>query len=202
MFFNKFVQDRTQMITIANRLTAMVVFLILLLCFTTYHAVTNKVIVQLVPPYLDQRVTVAYNSASSDYHVSYAMYAATLMGNVNPETVNSVSSALAFLFSPELYHKTKSELTTTASNLINEDSTIDFIPKSWEHEPATNLTFVTGQQTIRSNIGKAKIKTVTYEYKFEVNNYVPTITHYALYAGPARNAQFRYNKHAAESRKD
>lgn len=201
MFFRKVMKDRTQIITIANKQTSAIIVLVALLCLTTYHAVTNKVIVQLIPPHLDERISVAYNAASSRYHISYALYSATLMGNVNPETVNSIVDSLAFLFDPQLYHKVKVELSTTADNLINEDSTIEFKPKSWEHEPATNLTFVTGQQIIRSNIGKAKIKTVTYEYKFEVNNYVPTINHFALYSGPARNANFRTAKHIAESNK-
>jgi conjugal transfer pilus assembly protein TraE len=201
MLYKKVTKDRTQVIGMANKQSSAIIVLILLLCFTTYHAVTNKVIVQLIPPHLDKRVSVAYNDASHDYHISYGLYSAILMGNVNPETVNAVVDSLSFLLAPSLYHKIKTELSTTADNLINEDSTIEFKPKSWEHESGTNLTFVTGQQIIRSNIGKAKVKTVTYEYKFEVNNYVPTITHFALYNGPARNAKYRITKHNVESRK-
>lgn len=201
MFFNKAVKDRTQVITIANRLMIALMFMIGLLCLTTYHAVTNKVIIQLVPPHLDQRVTVAYNAASSEYHIRYGMYAAILMGNVNPETVHSIIDALKFLFSPALYQKTITEMNTTAANLVKEDSSIEFKPKDWGHESLTNLTFITGQQTIRSNIGRPKVSTVTYEYKFEVNNYVPTITHFALYPGPARDAKYRAAHHAAEQRK-
>lgn len=201
MFFAKFVQDRTQMITIANRLAMMNIVLVFLLVFATYHALTNKVIVQLIPPYLDERVTVAFEQASSNYHIKYGMYAATLLGNVNPETVSSVADALEFVFSPKLYHSMKSELSTQALQLGNEESTIEFQPKNWEYEPATKLTFVTGQQTVRSSIGKPKVKTITYEFRIEVNNYVPSITHYALYPGPARNAMYRSSKHIAQSTK-
>lgn len=200
MIFGKFVEDRTQMITIANRLVITIVVLVFLLVVSTYYAFTNKVIIQLVPPYLDARVSVAYDQASREYHVKYGLYTAILLGNVNPETVSSIVEALEYVFSPRLYHSMKAELTTQSQKLSSEQSTIEFKPKSWEYEPSTKLTFVTGQQTIRSSIGKPKVKTITYEFKIEVNNYVPSITHYALYSGPARNAKYRLAEHSRSTK--
>jgi len=196
VLFNKFVEDRGQMITIANRMALAIVVLILMLLFTAYHAVTNKVVTVLIPPYLDSRVTMAYNAASKEYHLKYGLYAAILMGNANPETAESITEALEYIFSPELYKKQKEDLLVQAETLAKTSSTVQFEPMRWEYEPKTNLVFITGKQTLRPENARPKIKTMTYEFELKVNDYVPTIDHYALYAGPARNLEYRTQQHA------
>lgn len=202
MFFNKFNEDRGQMITIANRMAFVILMLLFLVIFTTYHAVTNKVIVQLIPPHLDERVTVAFNAASSQYHLKYGLYTAGLMGNANPETARAIIEALEFTFVPALYKKHREDLYLQADRLRKTSSTVEFIPTKWEHEPNTNLVFITGKQTVRPENGRARTKTMTYEFKIEVIDYVPNITHYALYEGPARNFDYRANASALAAKQN
>ena len=196
VLFSKFTGDRGQMITIANRLSIVIMVLVIMLMFSSYHAITNKVVVQLIPPHLDKRVTVAYNKASKEFHLKYGLYAAVLMGNANPETANSIIDALQHVFSPELYKQHKKDLFTQAEMLAKTSSTVQFEPSRWEYEPKTNLVFITGKQTLRPENGRPKIKTMTYEFQLKVVDYVPSIERYALYEGPARNFEYRNNKHA------
>lgn len=196
MLFSKFTGDRGQMITIANRMAVVNLLLVVMLIFAGYHAITNKVIVQLIPPHLDSRVTVAYNKASQDYHISYGLYAAIMMGNANPETAKSITEALEHIFSPALYKQHRKDLFAQSEALAKTSSTVQFEPSKWEYEPKTNLVFITGKQTLRPENGRPKIKTMTYEFQLKVVDYVPTIDHYALYEGPARNLEYRTQQHA------
>lgn len=195
MLFSKFTGDRGQMITIANRMGITILALVIMLMFAGYHAITNKVIIQLIPPHLDSRVTVAYNSASKEFHLKYGLYAAILMGNANPETAKSITEALQYVFSPKLYKTHKEDLFAQSESLAKTSSTVQFEPSRWEYEPKTNLVFITGKQTLRPENGRPKIKTMTYEFLLKVVDYVPTIEHYALYEGPARNLEYRTKQH-------
>lgn len=191
MLFDKHVNDRSQAIALANRLGVVVMLLILALLFVGYHAITKKNIVQLIPPYLDERVSVAYNEASKEYKIKYALYSAVLMGNANPESVEHIIDALSVTFSPELYNAQRSELMLQAKELQKSSTAIEFRPVSWEYESETDLVFITGKQILRPSNGEAKSKVITYEFQLEFNSYAPTITHFALYSGNARTFEYR-----------
>ena len=196
MLFSKFTGDRGQMITIANRMGIIIMLLVIMLMFAGYHAITNKVIIQLIPPHLDSRVTVAYNKASKEYHLKYGLYTAIMMGNANPETAKAITEALQYIFSPALYSQHKKDLFAQAESLAKTSSTVQFEPSKWEYESKTSLVYITGKQTLRPENGRPKIKTMTYEFLLKVVDYVPTIEHYALYEGPARNLEYRTQQHA------
>ena len=95
-----------------------------------------------------------------------------------------------------LYKKHKNDQYSQAEALAKTSSTVQFEPSRWEYESKTNLVFITGKQTLRPENGRPKIKTMTYEFELKVNDYVPTIEHYALYEGPARNLEYRTQQHA------
>ena len=69
MLKNKFLKDRATALNVASKLSLSQLVTLGLLAFTTYHAVTNKVIVEIIPPHLDQRIRLAYESASEPYHI-------------------------------------------------------------------------------------------------------------------------------------
>ena len=191
MFVQKLTKDRNKTAAIANKLSMSQLLTAGLLCFTTYHAVTNKVITQWSPPYLDERMVVAYDFADSTMHLKYGLHNAILMGNSTPATIDEIVKALEMSFTPALYHSLKADLLQQAEDLKKSGSTIQFIPKNWEYEPDTQLTFVTGTQILRPVQGNPMQKTVTYEFIIEVNNYVPWIKHFALCSGVAHNQRWR-----------
>lgn len=191
MFYGKLVKDRGRALALADKLTWMLLICFLMLCFTTYQAVVKKPIVTLIPPYLDQRLEIAYNAASESLHLKWGMYNAVMIGNVTPASIGDVVSALEYTFTPQLYHKMKSQLQAQADELAKSGSTVSFQPKTWEYEKETNLTFVTGQQVITPLHGNPRHKTVTYEFKIEVNNYVPYVSHFDLYPDVPRNKHWR-----------
>jgi type IV conjugative transfer system protein TraE len=190
MFAEMFSRDRAVAFKIADKLGGSNLILLVLLCFTTYHALTNKVIVAIVPPQLDERVTLAYSSASHAYHLKYAMSTAINMGNVTPASVSTTVAGLEQTFSPAMYHKMKQQMAEQSTALRKSGSTLEFKPKTWEFEPETGKTFVTGKQTVRPLNGQATSKTITYEFSIEVMNYVPWIKNFAIYSGVAHNQRW------------
>ncbi|GAA5143583.1 TraE/TraK family type IV conjugative transfer system protein [Thalassotalea piscium] len=190
MFTKKFVKDRAKALKIADNLSLTTVVLVGLLCFTTYHAMTNKVILEIIPPHLDEKVSMAYNSVSESYHIKYGLFTAISMGNVTPTSVMTTIEALEYSFTPGLYHRVKATLQEQGAVLKKSGSTLEFKPKTWEYEPETNKTFITGGQTLRPLNGQPTAKTVTYEFIIEVNNYVPFIKSFDLYDGVAHNQRW------------
>jgi conjugal transfer pilus assembly protein TraE len=185
MFKKTFVKDRGQAITISNRLALAVLIMTAMLCYTTISAIQKDSIVVVVPPYLDERVEIAFNAASKSFHQKYALYAAVLIGNTNPDNVHSIVSALSHTFSPALYHEVKADLMLQADSLKNSNTTLAFHPNMAmsEYNPATNLIYIPGKQIIRDQSGTPRAKVVTYEFELTINNYVPSITHFARYDG-------------------
>jgi len=190
MFNKNFIKDRATALKVANKLSLSQLITVGLLVFTTYHAVTNKTIVEIIPPYLDERITLAYESASSKYHIKYALFTAITMGNVTPSSISTTIDALQTTFTPELYHSLKAQLRDQGESLRKSGSTLDFKPKTWEFEPDTGLTFITGVQKMIPLHGNPTSKTITYEFAIEVNNYVPWIKHFVVYNGVAHNQRW------------
>jgi conjugal transfer pilus assembly protein TraE len=191
MFFNKSITDRGQAISLANKLMTVLIIMFAFLLFTSYAAITKKSTLVIVPPKLDKRIELAYNSADADYHIRFALYASYLFGNVTPETIKTTVKAMEYLFTPELFHQVNQELIAQAEELANSGNTISFLAKNFQYEPETNLVFITGQQTIRSASGTTRETLLTYEFKIEVNSHVPTIYHLAAYEGVAHNKFWR-----------
>jgi type IV conjugative transfer system protein TraE len=191
MFFNKFVSDRGQAVALANRLMVVVLVMLGMLVFTTYHAVLNKTVITIVPAKLDKRVQLAYNSADKDYHIRYALYVAYLFGNVTPSTVNTSVKAMEYIFTPELFHDVHQEIIAQAEQLERSGNTISFNAKNFLYEQSTNLVFVTGEQIIRSPSGVTRSKLVTFELSIRIHDYVPSITHFSLYDDVAHTLEWR-----------
>jgi conjugal transfer pilus assembly protein TraE len=199
MIVSKFVKDRAKALKIADNLSLSNIVLIIFIFFVSYHALNKKTVLVVVPPYLDERVTLAYNAVSENYHSKYSLYAAILMGNVTPATVSETVDALKYTFSPKLYSQMKMQLQKESDALKNSASTLQFIPKSWEYEPDTGKTFVTGKQVMRPLNGQPTQKLITYEFKLEVNNYVPWIKSFAIYGGVAHNKHWISENKSSES---
>lgn len=194
MLVSKFVKDRSKRDKIADNLSTSNLVLLGLLCFTSYHALTKKPIIQWTPPYITERITVGHKSASAELHIKYAMSTSLLLGNVTPKTVDDLIDALSVHFSPALYHKLLVEFESQAQHIKDTGDTLEFHPSIWEFEPETGLTFVTGKQIIRANVGEELEKTITYEFKIKVDNYVPQIEGFDFYSGPAHNKQWRISE--------
>ena len=191
MLLDKSTIDRSQAVSLANRLMIVLMVMLGLLIFTTYGAVTKKTILTIVPPKLDKRVELAYNSADAEYHIRFALYASYLFGNVTPETINTSVKAMEYLFTPELFHSVNQELIAQADELSNAGNTISFFAKNFQYEPQTNLTFITGTQSIRSPSGATREKLITFEFSIEVQDHVPFIYHMSTYEGVAHNKHWR-----------
>jgi hypothetical protein len=97
-------------------------------------------------------------------------------------------SALSVTFSPALYHEVKGDLMLQADSLKNSNTTLSFHPNMdlAQYNPVTNLIYIPGKQIIRDASGTARAKSVTYEFELTINNYVPSITHFARYDGEPR----------------
>ena len=191
MFFNKTITDRGQAIALANKLMTVVMVLLVCVLFTGFVAISKKSTLVIVPPKLDKRVELAYNAADAEYHIRFSLYASYLFGNVTPETIKTTVKAMEYLFTSSLFHQVNQELISQAEELANTGNTVSFYAKHFQYEPETNLTFITGTQSIRSPSGATREKTITYEFSIEVANHVPSIYHLSIYEGVAHNKHWR-----------
>jgi len=154
-------------------------------------AVNNHRSFLLVPPYLDERVTVAYKSASKEFHKKYALYASVLIGNMQPQTSNDIIDSLSYVFHSSLYKRLKENLMKQAEEIRFSGTSFIFSPSKTVFEPDTGKTFVTGLQKEIPTNGEPKERTVTFEFKLGVNEYVPTINHFDYYVGGPRDAEWK-----------
>ena len=200
MIFSKYIKDRGQALSVVDKLATVVVFLVISNLFLTYTSLTNYERFIFMPAKLDKRATLAYDSASKEFHKKYGLSLSSIIGNMTPSTAKNTITMLKHLMTPSLYHSMSEKLAQQASQIKSAGVTLSFIPEKLEYETATGLSFATGLQLITPLQGKPKEKTVTFEYRLQVSEYVPKITHFDFYEGVARTLKYK-EKHADIIRK-
>jgi conjugal transfer pilus assembly protein TraE len=139
----------------------------------------------LVPPVLEHKADVSWNSANEEYYKSVGLYFAVLIGNITPSNVNFVSKTLASLLDPEIYEQVKVKLKSYSEDLgMNSSNVVNFFsPKNVVFEKDTNKVFVNGTLTTTSSGGNPHFREVVYELSIEIRNGLPIITSLDSYEG-------------------
>ncbi|BBL92291.1 MULTISPECIES: TraE/TraK family type IV conjugative transfer system protein [Vibrio] len=186
MFLNRWLRDRNDALSIANKVTTVIVIQTILLGGAILSASRNHDRIVLTPPYLDERVTMSYDAAASGFHKKYALYAAVLMGNITPRSVSVIVDSLGDMFEPQLYAKLRSNLFAQAKELRSKQSSIRFVPDKIVYDVNTGKTFISGEQTIIAASTSEKTRRVTYEFRIKIDNYQPSISYFDFYADEDR----------------
>lgn len=171
------------------------VFLSIALAFAMVKIYTLHERVVLVPPHLDKKMMVAWDSADQEYFEAWGVTAATLLGNVTPKTVKFVADAMGAFVDAPIYPKMRNEILALAddpifqkANAINyftSERTVYEVDESGSHK-----VFVIGQ-LISSSLEPASMlsgprtepKWVTYEWTMEMRFGRPWIIGYDSYKG-------------------
>lgn len=138
----------------------------------------------LIPPYLDEKVQVAWDSANTEYLKSFGLYVATLVGSIQPRSADAIIEAVSAFMTPKLYV----EFRQRAKALINDPiykasgAAMSFQPREIRYEPDTGRVFVLGSLLTVSAAGEES-KEVIYEMGIQMKDGRPWVHHFTSYEG-------------------
>jgi len=177
-------------------LLVMAITILLLVIF----AINKRERLVLIPPIMDERVELAYQSANEAYYKAYALYVASFLGNINPGNANFVKEGLSLSFSPALYAEMRAKITEDAEKMRISGRTLRFFADRVMYEPESGKTFVAGKQEIVSAAGNIHDQDVTYEMQVNIREGLPKIEKFAYYTGAPRTEDWlRRNRHTQQS---
>ena len=137
----------------------------------------------LVPPDLDQRAQIAWESANQEYIKSFAMYMATLIGNLQPKTSATVLDSISIFLRPTVYSSVRTQLLRVLEDPVfrSSGSVFSFMPQAIRYEPETRRAFVSGRITTLTGGGDKYTKAVTYEMTVQIRQGRPYVLHFTSY---------------------
>lgn len=146
--------------------------------------------VVLVPPTLDERVTVSADAASDGYKKAWALYVAELLGNVSPGNADFILAAVEGIMAPSAYRTLKAALARQIQDIKVDSLTVSFEPRQVTHEIETNKVFVYGRFQAEGPSGDPRSFMRTYEMKVAMRFGRPWVTHLEPYAGVPRTVAY------------
>jgi conjugal transfer pilus assembly protein TraE len=157
-----------------------------LLFMAVSNAFSVKEVIRLVPPYLNEPVSVGWNSASENYYKSFGLYFATLVGNITPSNVDFVTDILSTYLEPEIYTQIRPKLIALSQDAIFRESggASVFAPGHITYEPETSKVFVPGVMTMSSYAkSQPEVKNIIYEIAIHIKDGLPKISYLNSYEG-------------------
>lgn len=162
-------------------------------------------VVVLRPPYQSNELVIQHDKANSDFKKSWGLYAAMMLGNVQPGSTDLVLEGIEALMSPRTYKEMRGLVAAQADEITKEQVTLEFSPRLVSFEEETGLVFVTGTQTRRGATGEPEKSTRTYEMEIVVDNFRPQIRRISVYDGgplAKRAKEAKAAKEAAQALKE
>jgi conjugal transfer pilus assembly protein TraE len=169
-----------------NKLLRIVVPLLILVIFSMgmWMANINQTVV-IIPPNMPKEAVVSINSANRDYKKAYAMFAASMIGNVDKKSAAVTNKGIIDLLDVSIKSSFEAILADQLSAIKKNNLRISFSPTSMAYEPETDKVFVTGNRVLYGT-GGSKSENRTFEFIIEIKNYMPVITHIDVYKGAAK----------------
>lgn len=159
------------------------IFLMTLNLLTLVGWLKKDTAIVLIPPSLSEKSEVAKNKASEGYKKAWGMYVATLIGNVTPENADFVLESFTGMVTGEIRSMVSEQIAQELDTLKQEKVSSSFDIVRVTYEPETDKVFVTGRNRMTGAGGKTSPTEQTFEFKIDVKQYSPIITHMASYAG-------------------
>jgi len=145
-------------------------------------------IVVLVPPSLDERTTVSRNAGSQGYKKAWGLFAAQMVGNVTPDNADFVLKTFSGMVNGEIRQAMAEQIAGELETLKLEKVSSVFEVRTLIYEPETDKVFVTGRSNMVGAGGKTANAEQTFEFRIDVKQYSPLITHFAAYPGGPKTA--------------
>lgn len=150
----------------------------------------SKQTVVLVPPGLNEEVTVSASAASAGYKKAWALYVATLLGNVTPGNADFVMETTGELLAPDVFRAIRELLAEQVRDIKDDSLTVSFEPRQVSYEPETEKVFVYGMFQSRGPSGTPQSFTRTYEMNIDMRFGRPWITSFRPYSGLPRTVAY------------
>ncbi len=151
-----------------------------------------------VPPSLNEKVEVSVNRASESYKKAWALFVATLLGNINPDNSDFIRTQLDNMVTGEIKLAINEQIASAIDQLKLEKVSTVFRIRVVLFEPESDHVFVSGHSHMVGVGGKTKVVDQTYEFKIDVKQYSPLITFMSIYNGGPRTLAVLEKERQAE----
>lgn len=138
----------------------------------------------MVPPNLEQEAWVSKQDSGMSMKESWAIYVATLLGNVTPRSVESLSPMLGKIIAPGSYKEVMDSIAVLEKEVKTEQLEIQFSPTGVFYVPSRDVVAVSGEFRMRSARGVEKRFVRTYEIGVSTRSYTPSVRSIQIYEGP------------------
>ena len=146
-------------------------------------AMSRKTTVVLVPPEVPERFEVSVNAANSAYYQSWALYLASILGNVTPANMGMIEEAIGPFLSSDLYPRLIGSVHEEIDGIRRSRVTTVFRPARIESKAGSSIFEVTGQHTIVSPGGAETTTMRTYVFHLKIVQGRPTVTEFEVRNG-------------------
>mgnify|MGYP000383276981 CR=1 FL=1 len=138
----------------------------------------DTIVIHAVNPSCSESI-ISSNSMNKANHEKLGFFLATVLGNITPDTAKYADAAVMEYISPSIYNDVKNAIATQTQDLVIDELTMDFFPERAFVE--SGKTFVTGKGRLTGPTGSQEKYIRTYEFRFEVQNYTPSVTYLNVY---------------------
>lgn len=145
---------------------------------------TKSQTVVMVPPTLEERSAVAAQEASDELKVAWGLYLAGTLGNVTPRSSEFLKTNVSRFLSPRLYRGVIDGIEQQATQIREEQITLQFMPTLARYDGEIDKVVVTGELVIRGTRGAERREIRTYEMGFIVRDYSVLLDELRVIDGP------------------
>lgn len=207
MILSKMKRDWNLSVSVAMYAMGALVALSVTVLVLAVMAFQNRERVIIMPPHIDKRVEIAWNSANEAYYKGFAVYIASMLGNVTPNSMNFVIDSMKWIMEPKVFVGVSTKLMALSRDplFLRNNSANYFVPGKITYEAELNKVFVSGaivntnfksaEDVIGDGANSAKSKVapnaeaVTYEMVFRMVDGRPQVTEFTSYPGEQPHTQ-------------
>lgn len=155
-------------------------------------SVTKKPVVIVKPPMLTGDIRIEDGKPNKEWLISWALYAAYQVGNINPRNVSFISRVMTGMLSPQLQINAEATIRQNAEVMKNSNITQSFVADDVRYDQVSGLIWVWGNKVTRLNNQNSSTESAsagdsrrwTYEFIIRMNEMgMPIITHMDQYSG-------------------
>lgn len=142
-----------------------------LLAWTNMQAEQPAVVLQ--PWTLTETARVAQDNAEPVYYEAWGLALATLVGNINADSIDTVVSSIVPILHPDIRREYQASMRGEAEEMGNNNIDISFVPQVTEFQRRSDgaTVFVKGTQTQQTRISDPISRPYVYEFYMQIQDF-------------------------------